>query len=76
MKTLNMAELVVQTLDSIQPKLFSMLLTAVLLPEIKTVSGGTERKAVLVALLKILCTVSLMQTTDYLPTWYVFFWIN
>lgn len=69
MKTVNASQLVTETLDSIQPKLFSMLLSSVLLPEIKSVTATADRKTLLVALGKILNQAPVMSTPDYQPLW-------
>ena len=70
MKPANFAQLMIDCLDSIQPKLFFMVMQGVLLKELPQITSASDRKACGVALTKILTTTTAFtQNPAYLELW-------
>lgn len=61
--------LLMQTVDSIQPKLFAMLLEKVFISDVQKVSGLTERKICAIGITKILTETPEMMSEPYLSLW-------
>ncbi|RWS11546.1 exportin-2-like isoform X2 [Dinothrombium tinctorium] len=59
----------VSTIDSIQPKMFGMVVERVYIPEMQKVSGSTERKICAVGATKILSEVPAMIEGEYAAYW-------
>ncbi|XP_074013153.1 exportin-2 isoform X2 [Numenius arquata] len=55
--------------DSIQPKMFGMVLEKIIIPEIQKVSGQIEKKICAVGITKILTECPPMMDTDYTKLW-------
>ena len=60
---------VVQQIDSIQPRLFNMVLESLWVPNIQKVSGNIERKMCAIAMIKLLTDCPAMLTDTYFPAW-------
>lgn len=58
-----------QLVDSIQPKLFSMLLEKVLIADVQKVSGSTERKICAIGITKLLTETPEMLSSIYMSLW-------
>jgi exportin-2 (importin alpha re-exporter) len=58
-----------QLVDSIQPKLFAMLLEKVIIPEVQKVTGTTERKICAIGITKMLTETPDMLTEPYINLW-------
>ena len=58
-----------QIVDSIQPKLFAMVLEKVIIADVQKVSGPTERKICAVGITKILTKTPDMLSEAYSPLW-------
>lgn len=58
-----------QTIDSIQPKLFAMLLEKVIIPDVQKVSGSTERKICAIGITKLLTETPEMLCDNYMNLW-------
>ena len=58
-----------QIVDSIQPKLFAMVLEKVVIPEAQKVSGPTERKITAVGIIKLLTETPSMLAEPYVNLW-------
>lgn len=59
----------VQTVDSIQPKLFQMVVERLFLVDIQKVSGQTERKICAVGITKLLTETPEMLSESYVSLW-------
>ncbi|XP_009996976.1 PREDICTED: exportin-2 isoform X2 [Chaetura pelagica] len=55
--------------DSIQPKMFGMVLEKIIIPEIQKVSGQVEKKICAVGITKILTECPPMMDTEYTKLW-------
>ncbi|XP_042197781.1 exportin-2 [Callorhinchus milii] len=55
--------------DSIQPKMFGMVLEKIVVPEVQKVSGQIEKKICAVGITKILTECPCMMDTDYTKLW-------
>ncbi|MGH0145719.1 UNVERIFIED_CONTAM: hypothetical protein FKN15_024670 [Acipenser sinensis] len=55
--------------DSIQPKMFGMVLEKIVIPEVQKVSGPVEKKICAVGITKILTECPSMMDTDYTKLW-------
>uniref|UniRef100_A0A672IUK4 Exportin-2 n=1 Tax=Salarias fasciatus TaxID=181472 RepID=A0A672IUK4_SALFA len=55
--------------DSIQPKMFGMVLEKIVIPEIQKVSGAVEKKICAVGITKILTECPSMMDTEYTKLW-------
>ncbi|GCB70322.1 hypothetical protein scyTo_0001247 [Scyliorhinus torazame] len=55
--------------DSIQPKMFGMVLEKIVVPEVQKVSGQIEKKICAVGITKILTECPSMMDTDYTKLW-------
>uniref|UniRef100_A0A7N8X746 Exportin-2 n=1 Tax=Mastacembelus armatus TaxID=205130 RepID=A0A7N8X746_9TELE len=55
--------------DSIQPKMFGMVLEKVVIPEVQKVSGAVEKKICAVGITKILTECPAMMDTEYTKLW-------
>ncbi|XP_010123038.1 PREDICTED: exportin-2 isoform X2 [Chlamydotis macqueenii] len=55
--------------DSIQPKMFGMVLEKIIIPEIQKVSGQVEKKICAVGITKILTECPPMMDTEYFKLW-------
>ncbi|XP_043944905.1 exportin-2 [Protopterus annectens] len=55
--------------DSIQPKMFGMVLEKIFIPEIQKVSGTVEKKICAVGITKILTECPAMMDTEYTKLW-------
>uniref|UniRef100_A0A8C5MWL8 Exportin-2 n=1 Tax=Leptobrachium leishanense TaxID=445787 RepID=A0A8C5MWL8_9ANUR len=55
--------------DSIQPKMFGMVVEKIIIPEIQKVSGPVEKKICAVGITKILTECPPMMDTDYTKLW-------
>ncbi|XP_041060624.1 exportin-2 [Carcharodon carcharias] len=55
--------------DSIQPKMFGMVLEKIFVPEVQKVSGQIEKKICAVGITKILTECPSMMDTDYTKLW-------
>ena len=62
-------EHLMQIVDSIQPKLFAMVLEKVVIPEAQKVSGPTERKITAVGIIKLLTETPSMLAEPYVNLW-------
>ncbi|XP_046365033.2 exportin-2-like [Haliotis rufescens] len=60
---------VVEMVDSIQAKMFGMVLEKLFLQDLQKISGHTEKRICAVGVTKILCEVPSMLQGDYLPLW-------
>ncbi|XP_003386477.1 PREDICTED: exportin-2-like [Amphimedon queenslandica] len=58
-----------QLVDSIQPKLFAMLLEKVIIADVQKVSGSTERKICAIGITKILTETPEMLSDMYMGLW-------
>ena len=58
-----------QLVDSIQPKLFAMLLEKVIIPDVQKVSGTTERKICAIGITKMLTETPDMLSETYINLW-------
>lgn len=58
-----------QVVDSIQPKLFAMLLEKVIIPDVQKVSGSTERKICAIGITKMLTETPGMLADLYINLW-------
>ena len=58
-----------QIVDSIQPKLFAMVLEKVVIPESQKVSGPTEKKITAVGIIKLLTETPSMLAEPYVNLW-------
>ena len=61
--------LLVQTVDSIQPKLFVMVIEKVLIPDLQKISGETEVKICAVGMTKLLAETPEMLGESYVTLW-------
>lgn len=59
----------VEAVDSIQPKLFHMVLEKLFIPDVQKVSGQTERKICAIGITKILTETPVMLTEPYVNLW-------
>uniref|UniRef100_A0A3Q3F9K2 Exportin-2 n=1 Tax=Labrus bergylta TaxID=56723 RepID=A0A3Q3F9K2_9LABR len=55
--------------DSIQPKMFGMVLEKIIIPEVQKVSGPVEKKICAVGITKILTECPSMMDTEYTKLW-------
>uniref|UniRef100_A0A3Q3JW21 Exportin-2 n=1 Tax=Monopterus albus TaxID=43700 RepID=A0A3Q3JW21_MONAL len=55
--------------DSIQPKMFGMVLEKIVIPEVQKVSGTVEKKICAVGITKILTECPAMMDTEYTKLW-------
>uniref|UniRef100_M3ZGK2 Exportin-2 n=1 Tax=Xiphophorus maculatus TaxID=8083 RepID=M3ZGK2_XIPMA len=55
--------------DSIQPKMFGMVLEKIIIPEVQKVSGTVEKKICAVGITKILTECPAMMDTEYTKLW-------
>nr|XP_061813737.1 exportin-2-like isoform X2 [Nerophis lumbriciformis] len=55
--------------DSIQPKMFGMVLEKIIIPEVQKVSGSVEKKICAVGITKILTECPAMMDTEYTKLW-------
>ncbi|XP_003732887.1 exportin-2 isoform X2 [Callithrix jacchus] len=55
--------------DSIQPKMFGMVLEKIIIPEIQKVSGNVEKKICAVGITKLLTECPPMMDTEYTKLW-------
>ncbi|KAI3370106.1 hypothetical protein L3Q82_024906, partial [Scortum barcoo] len=55
--------------DSIQPKMFGMVLEKIIIPEVQKVSGAVEKKICAVGITKILTECPAMMDTEYTKLW-------
>lgn len=55
--------------DSIQPKMFGMVLEKIIIPEIQKVSGPVEKKICAVGITKVLTECPAMMDTEYTKLW-------
>uniref|UniRef100_A0A3Q2VJ66 Exportin-2 n=1 Tax=Haplochromis burtoni TaxID=8153 RepID=A0A3Q2VJ66_HAPBU len=55
--------------DSIQPKMFGMVLEKIVIPEVQKVSGPVEKKICAVGITKILTECPAMMDTEYTKLW-------
>uniref|UniRef100_A0A8C8GCE5 Exportin-2 n=1 Tax=Oncorhynchus tshawytscha TaxID=74940 RepID=A0A8C8GCE5_ONCTS len=55
--------------DSIQPKMFGMVLEKIVIPEVQKVSGPVEKKICAVGIIKILTECPAMMDTEYTKLW-------
>uniref|UniRef100_A0A8C7GPG5 Exportin-2 n=1 Tax=Oncorhynchus kisutch TaxID=8019 RepID=A0A8C7GPG5_ONCKI len=55
--------------DSIQPKMFGMVLEKIVIPEVQKVSGPVEKKICAVGIIKILTECPAMIDTEYTKLW-------
>ncbi|CAB1353828.1 unnamed protein product [Coregonus sp. 'balchen'] len=55
--------------DSIQPKMFGMVLEKIVIPEVQKVSGPVEKKICAVGITKILTECPVMMDTEYTKLW-------
>uniref|UniRef100_A0A3B3I7D8 Exportin-2 n=1 Tax=Oryzias latipes TaxID=8090 RepID=A0A3B3I7D8_ORYLA len=55
--------------DSIQPKMFGMVLEKIIIPEVQKVSGTIEKKICAVGITKILTECPAMMDTEYTKLW-------
>uniref|UniRef100_A0A8C4HZ24 Exportin-2 n=1 Tax=Dicentrarchus labrax TaxID=13489 RepID=A0A8C4HZ24_DICLA len=55
--------------DSIQPKMFGMVLEKIIIPEVQKVSGPVEKKICAVGITKILTECPAMMDTEYTKLW-------
>ncbi|TRY97477.1 hypothetical protein DNTS_008211 [Danionella cerebrum] len=55
--------------DSIQPKMFGMVLEKIVIPEVQKVSGQVEKKICAVGITKVLTECPAMMDTDYTKLW-------
>uniref|UniRef100_A0A3Q1HS01 Exportin-2 n=1 Tax=Anabas testudineus TaxID=64144 RepID=A0A3Q1HS01_ANATE len=55
--------------DSIQPKMFGMVLEKIVIPEVQKVSGAVEKKICAVGITKILTECPAMMDTEYTKLW-------
>uniref|UniRef100_A0A665VQH4 Exportin-2 n=1 Tax=Echeneis naucrates TaxID=173247 RepID=A0A665VQH4_ECHNA len=55
--------------DSIQPKMFGMVLEKIIIPEVQKVSGAVEKKICAVGITKILTECPAMMDTEYTKIW-------
>lgn len=62
-------EHLMQIVDTIQPKLFAMVLEKVVIPEAQKVSGPTERKITAVGIIKLLTETPSMLAEPYVSLW-------
>ncbi|XP_010174598.1 exportin-2 isoform X2 [Antrostomus carolinensis] len=58
-----------EVFDSIQPKMFGMVLEKIIIPEIQKVSGQVEKKICAVGITKILTECPPMMDTEYTKLW-------
>ncbi|XP_072259360.1 exportin-2 [Pyxicephalus adspersus] len=58
-----------EMVDSIQPKMFGMVVEKIIIPEIQKVSGPIEKKICAVGLTKVLTECPAMMDTDYTKLW-------
>lgn len=63
------AATVVQAIDSVQPKLFMMVMESIWLPTIQKVSGRIERKACAIAMIKLLTDCPPLLSETYFGLW-------
>jgi len=59
----------VETVDSIQPKLFQMVVERLFIPDVQKVSGPLERKICAVGMTKLLTETPAMLTEPYVNLW-------
>ena len=59
----------VETVDSIQPKLFHMVLEKIFIPDVQKVGGATERKICAIGITKILTETPAMLREPYVNLW-------
>ena len=59
----------VESIDSIQPKLFHMVLEKIFVADVQKVSGTTERKICAIGITKILTETPVMFTEPYVSLW-------
>ena len=59
----------VETVDSIQPKLFQMVVERLFIPDVQKVSGPLERKICAVGMTKLLTETPAMLTEPYVSLW-------
>lgn len=59
----------VETVDSIQPKLFQMVVERLFIPDVQKVSGSTERKICAVGITKLLTETPAMLVEPYVNLW-------
>lgn len=59
----------VETIDSIQPKLFRMVIERLFIPDVQKVSGATERKICAIGMTKLLTETPAMLEAPYLALW-------
>uniref|UniRef100_A0A8D3DNW8 Exportin-2 n=1 Tax=Scophthalmus maximus TaxID=52904 RepID=A0A8D3DNW8_SCOMX len=55
--------------DSIQPKMFGMVLEKIVVPEVQKVSGAVEKKICAVGITKVLTECPAMMDTEYTKIW-------
>uniref|UniRef100_A0A8C9XK83 Exportin-2 n=1 Tax=Sander lucioperca TaxID=283035 RepID=A0A8C9XK83_SANLU len=55
--------------DSIQPKMFGMVLEKIIIPEVQKVSGPVEKKICAVGITKVLTECPAMMDTEYTKLW-------
>uniref|UniRef100_A0A673BGK5 Exportin-2 n=1 Tax=Sphaeramia orbicularis TaxID=375764 RepID=A0A673BGK5_9TELE len=55
--------------DSIQPKMFGMVLEKIVIPEVQKVSGAVEKKICAVGITKVLTECPAMMDTEYTKLW-------
>jgi exportin-2 (importin alpha re-exporter) len=63
------ANVVLDQIDAIQPKLFYMVLDSIWIPNVQKVSGMIERKLCCIAMTKLLTDCPKMLTETYFPLW-------
>ncbi len=59
----------VETVDSIQPKLFRMVLEKIFVPDVQKVSGQVERKICAIGITKLLTETPAMLADPYVSLW-------
>jgi exportin-2 (importin alpha re-exporter) len=63
------AQSLVDAIDSLQPKMFGMVLQNLFIPEVQRVSGNIEKKILAVGMTKILCELDSTITGEYSQLW-------